>query len=349
MALLGLSLWPGVAAGQEPQRSLSFDGFLDAYYTWDFNQHPGRVRPFATEPARHNEFAVGLALLRAQYGAERVRASVGLATGTYIEANYAAEPDLLKNIFEAYAGIELGGGAWLDAGVLPSHIGFESAITSSNMTYSRSLIAELSPYYETGARLTVQPSDRFSAALLVVNGWQIIRETNGAKSAGVQLQFRPRPNLLLNYSNYLGDEAPDDDETGGRLIRFFHDFYAQLDVSGRLTLTGAFDVGTQELPADESATWYGAALVGRWWLSERWAVGMRGELFHDPDQVVAVSGTPAGLEAVGGSLNLDYRPAERVLLRIEGRLFDANDPVFPSDQGLERTDALLSTSLAVTF
>jgi hypothetical protein len=99
---------------------------------------------------------------------------------------------------------------WLDAGVLPSHIGFESAITTLNATYSRSLIAEYSPYFETGARVTFDAGERVTAAILVVNGWQSIRETNDAKAVGVQLVFRPMDKLVLNYGNYLGDEAADE-------------------------------------------------------------------------------------------------------------------------------------------
>jgi hypothetical protein len=339
------------ALGAQRPGGATLDAVVDAYYAYDFTDPVGRARSFATEPARHNEFSLNLALLHAHYTAERVRVSVGLATGTYMEANYAAEPDLMKNVFEGWAGVRLGGNTWLDAGVLPSHIGFESAITPLNATYSRSLIAEYSPYYETGARLTVAPNERFTAAVLVLNGWQNIRETNDAKAVGVQLQFKPTDRLLLNYSNFVGDEAADAGGTTDpeRQVRFFHDFYAQLAASDRVSLTGAFDIGTQERPGQDHATWYAAALVGAVTLDPRWTLGLRGELFHDPDQVVVATGTAGGFEVAGGSLNVDFRAAEQLVLRLEGRWLTARDPTFPGGDGLESNLELITSSVAVRF
>jgi hypothetical protein len=343
-----LVLLPGMATAQGGG-GITVDAVVDGYYAYDVTEPPDRIRPFATQVSRHDEFNLNLALVRAQRTEERLRASFGLATGTYVEANYAAEPDLLKNIFEAYAGVNLGGDTWLDLGVFPSHIGFEYAISTLNPTYTRSLMAEYSPYYETGARLTVQPDERFTVAVVVVNGWQIIRETNDAKSFGAQLVYKPTDRLVLNYSNYVGDEAPDvgpgDPDSQ---IRFFHDFYAQFTLSEEATVTAGFDVGTQERPG-EDATWYGGALVGSVALAPRWALGARVELFSDPDQAVVSTGTVHGFEVFGGSLNLDYKPIERTWVRLEGRVQSAQEEIFPSNDGLDKTNALVVSSIAVTF
>jgi hypothetical protein len=324
----------------------AFDAVIDVYYSYDSTRPPNRTRPFATEPARHNEFNVGFALARGTYSAERVRASLGLTTGTYADANYAAEPQLLKNIFEAFAGVRLADRAWLDAGVLPSHIGFESAITSANATYSRSLIAEFSPYYVTGARVTFEAGERLTAAVLVVNGWQNIRETNDAKAAGVQIQYRPTESLLLNYSNYIGDEAQDGDD---RRLRIFHDLYAQAALSESASITVAFDVGTQEgSEGQQDMTWYGGAVVAAFAVAPRLSLGVRGERYSDPDQAIVSTGTADGLEAWGASVNLDYHAADPVLLRLEGRLQDADAAVFPGRDGLETRNVLVTAALAFT-
>ena len=54
-----------------------------------------------------------------------MRAALGLHAGTYPEANYAAEPNTLINIHEAYAGFWLTGKTWLDVGVFDSRIGLD--------------------------------------------------------------------------------------------------------------------------------------------------------------------------------------------------------------------------------
>ena len=53
---------------------------------------------------RHNEFNVNLGLLRLAVAHAKYRANVALQTGTYANDNYAAEPGLLKAIFEAKCG-----------------------------------------------------------------------------------------------------------------------------------------------------------------------------------------------------------------------------------------------------
>jgi hypothetical protein len=352
MTSFTLALWPGTVSAQSTGGRLAWDGVIDAYYAYDFNEPPGGARAYATEPARHNEFAVNLAMVRGQYTSDRLRGSLGLGIGTYMEANYAAEPDHFRHLFKGWAGVNLGGSTWLDAGVLPSHIGFESAITPLNWTWSRSIMAEWSPYYLTGVRLGFQPTDELSATILAVNGWQNIRETNDGKAAGIQLQYRPSDRWLLNYSNYLGDEGPEagpGEEDPGALIRFFHDFYAQYTVSERFSVAGVFDVGTLELSDDDNATWYGAALLARVQLAPTWALGLRAERYADPDQGNLVTGLADGFETNSASLNLDWLPAERVWLRIEGRIFDSDAPIWPSDDGLEDASAFVLSSIAITF
>jgi hypothetical protein len=339
------------AAAAEPSLlddlDVSFDAFVDVYYAYDFNEPRGRERAFTTQPLRHDEFNVNFAFIRAQATGERVRGSFGFGLGTYVQANYAAEPEILQNVFEAYAGVKLGDSTWLDAGVMPSHIGLESAISSQNWTLTRSLVADFSPFYETGVRLGLSPSEHVSATFLVLNGFQTIRETNDHKAVGAQLQVRPSDRVVLNYSNYLSDEAPDDESSQ---VRFFHDLFVTFSVTDAIGLAAVFDVGTQERPDDDSATWYGTALIARYAFAPGWAVAARGEVYHDPDQVLVVTGTPDGFQTAGASLNLDYAPAEGVLMRIEGRLLDSEDEVFPSetDDRSDR-DPLLTTSIAFTF
>ncbi len=64
-------------------------------------------------------------------------------------------------------------------------MGMESWISRDNPTYTRSLVAEYSPYYQSGVKFTWAPSSRITAQLDVVNGWQNISENNSGKGAGL--------------------------------------------------------------------------------------------------------------------------------------------------------------------
>ena len=141
---------------QKHQDALSFNFFVEAYYGYDFNKPTDNTRPFVYSHNRHNEFNINLAYLKGSYNYGRTRANLAVAAGTYMNANYAAEPGVLKNIYEANAGVKIAKNKdlWIDVGILPSHIGFESAHSPSCWTLTRSIIAESSPYYEAGAKIT---------------------------------------------------------------------------------------------------------------------------------------------------------------------------------------------------
>src|SRR6187399_1111640 len=88
--------------------NISFTGYAEVYYTYDFNEPENHNRPsFIYSHNRHNEVNLNLGFVKTTYNSERVRANVALAAGTYMNANYAAEPGVLKNIYEANAGFKL--------------------------------------------------------------------------------------------------------------------------------------------------------------------------------------------------------------------------------------------------
>ena len=336
-------------ATQQPDTSahVTLGGFVDGYYAYDFGRPPGRARVFTTQAARHDELAVNLAFVEARYAAPQVRARIALQAGTSVQANYAAEPDSLAGttnflplVQEATAGFQAAPSLWIDGGIFFSHIGSEGWISSDNPTYTRSLIAEYSPYYEAGVKATWQAAPSLVAQLDVVNGWQNITENNGGKAAGVRLDWSVAPAVTLSYSNFVGREASA--ATGEQGTRVYNDVSAKW-AAGAAVVTGTVDVGRQS-----GDTWYGASLLGRAPVASRVRVTGRVERFDDPDGVVA-----PGLRTWGASAGVDVSPVPNVYWRTELRsLFGAHDAVFPSrggDGGLSTSNTVIVTSLAVRF
>ena len=219
------SLW-----NKKPELTLS--GFLDAYYVYDFNKPKGNSRQtFLYNHNRHNEFNLNLALIKLGLQNDKYRANLALQTGTYANDNYAAEPGLLKSIFEANVGISLNrnNSLWLDAGVLPSYIGFEYAISADNLTLTRSLLVENSPYYLSGAKLTYTASEKLEIAGLVLNGWQRIQrlQGNSMPSLGTQVIFTPSKKTTFNWSTFIGTDDPDSITR----MRYFNNFYGVFQIS----------------------------------------------------------------------------------------------------------------------
>ncbi len=331
---------------------LTYYGFVDAYYGFDFNHGNTNVRPaFLYAHNRQNEFTVNNAILGARYDDGKVRGSISLHAGTYVSANYAAEDPVLKHIYEAYAGFRPFKKAWLDLGIFASHIGFESAISKDNWTLTRSIMAENSPYYESGARFTYEVAPKLTLTGLVLNGWQNIRETNQAKALGTQIQWRPTAKILVNSSTFYGNEQPQDS-----LIRrrYFHDFYITYAATKRLNLALVFDVGKQQSAFDKGYdTWHTGSAFVKYQLSDQFSTTLRGEYYYAQRGVFINNISPglmdADFKAGGTSLNLDYLPTANVAFRVEGRYLRSENAIFQHDNGPSRNYGNLTTSIALSF
>lgn len=259
------------AAATDTTPKISFGGYVDGYYTYDFGRPPSFDRSFAggtlftTQPARHNEFNVNLAFVEMKLDAPHYRGRIALQTGTSVQSNYAGEPtngtvsgsSLSRLIQEAVVGLRLSENVWVDGGIFYSNAGMEAWASRDNPTYTRSLVADYSPYYSSGVKFTWTATKKLTARVDIVNGWQNISENNSGKGAGLRLDYAANANSTLSYYNLFSDEA-------GSRLRTFNGVGIKR-TTGNLTLLGEFDVGTQAKPVGQSgqSTWYGWTAVAR--------------------------------------------------------------------------------------
>ena len=326
-----------------------FFGYVGVYYGYDFNNPAGLARPgFIYSENLHNQFAVNLALLGARYTSKQFRGTFAIQTGTYPEANYAAEPGVFKNIYEAWGGVKVAKNLWLDAGIFLSHIGLEGPNSRDNLTLTRSIMADNSPYYEAGAKLTYDPGKKWLVSFLAINGWQVIRDRNQNEAVGTQVQFRPNSKWLLNSSTYVGEgrNAPD---SVGRQIRYFHNFFVTYDPSPKWKIAAAFDTGWEEKYQQSGYNdWQGASLIVRRRTTTRTGIVGRVEYYRDPAGVLAPT-RAGGLNTVGYSLGFDYLPVPRVILRAEAKQFVDKNDVYLENKTYKRTNGAATVLLGLTF
>ena len=108
LSLLFSSSYGFAQTTDSSKSKLTFSGYVEAYYTYDFGNPADHNRPsFIYSFNRHNEVNLDLGFIKAAYENENVRANLALAAGTYVNANYSAEPGVLKNIYEANAGVKI--------------------------------------------------------------------------------------------------------------------------------------------------------------------------------------------------------------------------------------------------
>ncbi len=336
----------------QQKQTLNLSGFLDVFYVYDFNQPQGTERQvFLFNHNRHNEFNLNLGVVKFDITHSKYRANFAIQTGTYANDNYAAEPGLLKNIFEANIGISLNkkNNLWVDAGVLPSHIGFESAISMDNMTLTRSLLAENSPYFLTGAKLTFNPNDKWEISGLIVNGWQRIQRLQGNSllSFGTQVNYSPTEKITLNWSTFIGTDDPDTT----RRMRYFNNLYGQFRLTERIGLIAGFDIGAQQIfkGSSDYDIWLSPAIIGQYTINKTWKTAIRAEYFQDKTGIIIPTGTINGFQTTGLSLNLDYSPTQFIVCRLEGRWLNSKDGIFETKTTSTNNNFIIGTSMAIKF
>jgi len=351
--ILAATLLSGIYAKAQDAPKIKVTGYLETYYSYDFNKPADNNRPgFIYSHNRSNEVNLNLGFIKANYESDMIRANVAIMAGTYANANLAAEPGVLKNVFEANAGLKLSKTAnlWVDAGIFSSHIGFESAISKDCWVLTRNISSENTPYYESGAKITYVTEDgKFTATGLYLYGWQRINRQNGNSqpAGGAQLTWKPNAKITVNYSNYLGTEGAD----SIRVKRFYHNIYGIFQLTDAFGVTLGLDYGTQQKAKGDSDKneVISPVLIARYTINPKWAVAGRFEYYEDKNGVFISTGTPNGFKTNGYSLNIDYAPMPNAVVRLEGKVYDSKDKIFVRDINPVNHNAALTASIAVSF
>ena len=334
-------------------KDITVNGYIETYYSYDFGNPEKHNRPlFIYSFNRHNEVNLNLGYIKAALQKDIFRVNLGLMTGTYVNANLAAEPGVLKNIFEANAGIKISKtkNLWIDAGIFSSHIGFESAIGKDCWNLTRSILAENSPYYESGLKISyTSPNEKWYLSGLILNGWQRIQRIDGNNTPafGHQLTYKPNASITLNSSSFIGSDKAD----SVRQMRYFHNFYGIFQLTPKLALTTGFDFGAEQKFKGSSKynNWFSPVIILKVSPNAKNNISARIEYYKDENGVIISTATPNGFNTLGYSVNYDYLIRNNIICRIEGRGFSGKDKTFVKDGKPINYNFSFTTSLAVSF
>lgn len=337
------------------QSHLILSGYAEMYYSYDLGKPVNGIRPgFLYNHNLHHQPAFNIVFVKASYEGKTIRSNIALMEGSYRQYNLSHEPKNLSYIFEANAGVKLSKhrNLWFDAGVFPSHIGFESAVGADCYNLTRSIVAENSPYYESGLRLSYSSQNkRLFLSTLLLSGWQRIlpRADNLIPSLGWQMNYQFLPELNFNYSGFFGNihnrENP--------YWRHYHNMYAVLKIKQFAVITG-LDIGFQrnlDLNGAElkSGIWYTPVLILKYDLSEKIHTAFRAEYFADPKAFVTESFSSQGLNSLGISSNIDFEWNEYLMLRMETRMFKDKNKVFMNQKIAATNNTFFTTAFIVKF
>jgi hypothetical protein len=327
---------------------ISFSGYIETFYSYDFNQPTlDQKHSFLYNYNRQNEFNLNVGLIRTRLEYENIYGSIALHSGTYVDDNYANEK--IKYLSEAYLGlyIDKAKKQTIEIGIMPSHIGFESATTASNLTLTRSILAENSPYFMTGVKYSYKPSDKWNFSGLILNGWQRISkpEKNSAPSFGTQIIYKPSDKSTLNWSNFIGKEYYGSE----MLMRYFTNIYLDYKWNSKWRTITGFDFGLQKTSSTNTnhANWFSPVVVTQYTINSKWQTALRAEYYQDVKNVMIP--TANEFKTLGTSLNFDYLINSKMKFRTEARYFNSKEKVFLKNGDLTTGDFFITSSLCLEF
>lgn len=280
------------ASNWTPPAGWQYGAYVDAGYVLNTNfpeNHRWRSRATA---ARHNEFAPNLALAYVRKDASAASPwgmELGVQGG-YDSKDFAYLPgepkvsgaDTLRHLHRANVSYlaPIGNGLTITGGLFNSLIGYESLYAKDNVNYTRSWLADNTPYMMFGVTAKYPVNDRLTVSGFVVNGYAHLAHPNDVPSYGAQVQYKPAGSWTVTHTAYGG---PEQQQTATEFWRWYLNSIIEWRGHG-LLLALSYDIGTERIadrPGTPRAFVTGGNLVARWQFAQQWAVGIRPEFYWD--------------------------------------------------------------------
>jgi hypothetical protein len=324
--------------------------YAEAYYAVDARENKIYNRSnFLYNHTSTRTFSTNIFFVKLNLEKKYWRFSFSPMFGTYANANLSNERRFVKNIFEANVGLKISKkkNIWLDAGVLPSHIGFESAIGADNLTLTRSIAAENSPYFESGIRLSyTSTNQKIYFAFLLLNGWQKIYPINFEfePAAGIQLLYSFSKTSSINLSNILvqGKNA------GFLYYRFFNNVYYKKQLLNKFEFIAGLDYGIQENAFTKTIDhWFSPQIVVAFKPSANLNFALRLENYTDKNNAVILPLLPSQVQVNlnGVSINADYKLKENFFFRLEAKKLYNSQDIFGELNSLKKDNLMFTFSV----
>lgn len=302
-------------------------GYVDTYYAVDndmnFDALSNSTRPFSYVNKQKDQFRLNVAQFQGQFSYEnRVRGTVTLHTGDLLTTAWdqlgAANPTLQQ----ANVGFMVFDNIWLDAGYFLTHIGGELLLPKDNWLSSHSLVTYFEPFYQSGVRMSYE-TPKFTAQLHLLNGNGIFEDNNYNKSVGVFLSHSLTDEIVIAYANVIGNETPGNPELSRLLM--YHNFDVYYTPSKDFQLKGQVDFASlEEKNGIASQSFMGVSAEAQYFITQKYAATVRGSFISTSNQLFTAADNCNEI-----ALGLQYKPADMVYCRIEGRMINFDDNYKP--------------------
>lgn len=311
---------PASANAEEINKgTLSFSGYIDSYYSANFNKplsmsNTGQSETSRVFDTRSGQLTLGLVQAMLTYSTDKSEAVVDLAFGPNADmANYGnAIYSTALAIKQAYFSYNFTDKFSMTVGQFGTHIGYEVIDAPVNFNYSLSNLFNNGPFYHAGLKATYAFSDKVSLMLGVVNNVDGLGDNNRKKGVIGQLFIAPTDDWSI-YLNAIHSNEANPTSTGSTPKAFYQvfDLATSYQVTNKLLLGFNSAIGTQKGDMQggggpsENKSWGGAAVYANIKASELFSLGGRYEYFDNTNGVRGLVSYPNGPEgnALGTHVN----------------------------------------------
>jgi hypothetical protein len=344
-------------------RSVSFGGYIEAFYSYNFNRPSSGLNELRFYDRRHDLLSLQNVVLSADWALGPVHGRVALQTGVITEtigtpdgSARTLESDLLwRLVQEATAAwrTPLGLGVTIDAGLYVAPFTIEDLSVHENWNWSNSTLFALSPTQVAGARVTVPLGCRHELTLGVFNGWDQITDDRTPGKTGILTWFwadrpagegcRDNDQEALETMRYasvqygLGVERSEG-AVEGPAVRQVVDAWAHWPLGERVSVSGNF-FGAYERTRLGDDYFAGLALYARARLTRWLYAAARADAVYERVPGGASGMVLHGASVVGsGTVTLDARPHPNVSMRLEYRHDESDGALFHRGTVLQTMD-----------
>lgn len=345
-----------------------YGAYVDVGYIGNFNFPDNHLWRHRATASHHNELSpnMGLAYLRKDAGmSSRWGMELGFQGGRDTEG-FAFLPgerkvdgsDVLRHIHRANVSYlaPIGRGLVVTAGLFNSLIGYESLYARDNFNYTRSWIADNSPYMMFGINAQYPANDDLTITAFIVNSYYHLARPNDLPSYGGRWAWKATPRVTLTQAFYAG---PDQTDTSLEFWRLYGNQIVEWK-GDAVTVAASFDIGTENIagqPGNPRAFVMGGNMVVRWQIASPWALAVRPEFYWDRNG--RWTGAEQFVKAITSTIEykLPYKWTN-TLVRVEHRYdestgvgggFFKNGQIRPGVDGLTPGQHLLLLGLLVNF
>ncbi len=329
-------------ASSGPFDSISMNGFVDGYYSYNF-QHPhgslpsipagntgSELTPLRAFDAPTQALSLNMIELTLAKTPDPNNSRLGFdltfGYGNAMNVVNSTDPaglsfaQYLKEGYLSYLA-PVGKGLEIDFGKFVTQHGAEVIETKDNWNYSRGILFTYAiPFYHFGLRSKYTFSDKYNVSAYLVNGWNDIVDNNSGKTLGLQLGWNPTKKVGVVQNYMVGPEEPNNNSN----IRELWDTVVTYNPTSKLSLMWNFDYGRGDrmLGVTPVVWWSGIAGYVRYAFNEKYAFATRYE-FYD-DHFGFTTGTPQDLNEF--TTTFERTVSKHLITRLEFRRDMSNQP-----------------------